>query len=147
TVAPNFFGGPPDILVAGPNLRTVIINSEDNLGDITPISDPVGVATKAAKQGLPAIAFSGRSGSARSYTKLKAGDSPFIYAQIAQKLAAALTATAKPWMPKGAGLNVNLPKISSTCASVGDFRFVLTHVYGSHHNTTIHPHSAMYMMS
>ncbi|KAG8707536.1 hypothetical protein FRC08_000432, partial [Ceratobasidium sp. 394] len=130
TIAPELFGDSPDIVVAGPNLG-------NNLGSVTTISGTVGVATEAAKQGLPAIAFSAKSGQGRSYTALRAGDSSFTYAQVSQRLVAALTATDTPWMPKGVGLNVNLPAISSTCASADDFQFVLTRIYRSSDNTDV----------
>ncbi|KAG8732264.1 hypothetical protein FRC10_001045 [Ceratobasidium sp. 414] len=139
TVAPKFFGGPPNMVVAGPNLG-------NNLGIVVSISGTVGAAAEAAKQGLPAIAFSAESGNRRSYTTLQAGDSSFVYAQVSQKLVAALTATAEPWMPKGVGL-VGTPSefygpatelaISSTCAGVDDFQFVLTRIYWSTHNTDV----------
>ncbi|KAG8706420.1 hypothetical protein FRC09_002420 [Ceratobasidium sp. 395] len=130
TLAPKFFGGAPDIVVTGPNLG-------NNLGSTTKISGTVGAATEAVKEGIPAIAFSGQSGSGRSYTTLKPGDQSFVYAQVAQKLVAALTATAKPWLPTGVGLNVNFPAISSTCASVNDFKFVLTSIYKDSSRTDV----------
>ncbi|KAG9124302.1 hypothetical protein FRC07_012087 [Ceratobasidium sp. 392] len=122
TLTPKFFGGAPDIVVTGPNVGT-------NLGLATFFSGTVGAATESVNQGLPAIAFSGKSGDARSYTMLQAGDQSFVYAQVSQKLVAALTAASKPWLPTGVGLNVNLPAVSPTCASAGDFQFVLTRLY------------------
>ncbi|KAG8751265.1 hypothetical protein FRC12_012522 [Ceratobasidium sp. 428] len=130
TLASKFFGGAPDIVVTGPNLG-------NNLGSTTKISGTVGAATEAIKEGIPAIAFSGKSGSGRSYTTLKAGDQSFVYAQISQRLVAALTGTSKPWLPTGVGLNVNFPAISSTCASVNDFKFVLTSVYKDSSRTDV----------
>ncbi|CAE6488511.1 unnamed protein product [Rhizoctonia solani] len=117
TLSPKFFGGAPDIVVT------------DNLGIATFFSGTVGAASEAAKQGHPAIAFSGDNSPARSYTTLVSGDSSFLYAQIAQKLVATLTATSKPWLPSGVGLNVNFPAVSSTCSKVSDFQFVLTRLY------------------
>ncbi|CUA68539.1 hypothetical protein RSOLAG22IIIB_03577 [Rhizoctonia solani] len=122
TLAPKFFGGVPDIIVTGPNVGS-------NLGIATFFSGTVGAASEAAKQGLLAIAFSGDNSPARSYTTLVPGDSSFLYAQIAQKLVATLTATSKPWLPSGVALNVNFPAISSTCSKVSDFQFVLTRLY------------------
>lgn len=52
----SFFGGPPDIAVAGPNVGS-------NLGLVTQASGTVGAATEAVKEGVPAIAFSGTTGS------------------------------------------------------------------------------------
>jgi len=130
TVAPSIFSGAPDLIVAGPNLGT-------NLGSTTAISGTVGAATEGVLGGIPSIAFSGTSGSGRSYTTLVPGDQSFIYAGISTKLVKALTATAKPWLPTGVGLNVNLPAISSTCATVNDFHFVLTRVYSNSSQTDV----------
>lgn len=130
TVAPAIFGGAPDLIVAGPNLGT-------NLGSTTAISGTVGAATEGALEGIPAIAFSGTSGSRRSYTTLVPGDQSFIYAEISTKLVNALTATAKPWLPSGVGLNVNLPAISSTCATPDTFQFVLTRIYSNSSQTDV----------
>ncbi|QRV90010.1 hypothetical protein RhiJN_18028 [Ceratobasidium sp. AG-Ba] len=94
TLALNFFGGASDIFVAGPNVG-------NNLGSTTSISGTVGAATEAVKEGIPSIAFGGKSGSARSYATLKSGDASYTYAQISQKLLATLTASAKPWLPAG----------------------------------------------
>ncbi|KAB5596077.1 hypothetical protein CTheo_349 [Ceratobasidium theobromae] len=123
TLAPKFFGGAPDIVVTGPNIG-------NNLGVLaSQLSGTIGAATEGVKEGLPAIAFSGSTGPARSYTELQAGDSSYVYARIAQKFVATLTSTQKPWLPSGVGLNVNFPAISSTCAKVSDFKFVLTRIY------------------
>ncbi|EUC57043.1 5'/3'-nucleotidase SurE family protein [Rhizoctonia solani AG-3 Rhs1AP] len=122
TLAPKFFGGAPDIVVTGPNVG-------NNLGVATFFSGTVGAASEAAKQNFPAIAFSGDNSPARSYTTLVPGDSSFLYAQIAQKLVATLTATSKPWLPSGVALNVNFPAVSSTCSKLSDFQFVLTRLY------------------
>lgn len=61
TPAPKFFGGPPDIAVAGFNVGA-------NLGATVQVSGTVGAATEAAKEGIPAIAFSGSTGSQTGYT-------------------------------------------------------------------------------
>lgn len=44
TLAPRFFGGEPDIAVAGPNVGS-------NLGLVVLVSGTVGAATDAAKEG------------------------------------------------------------------------------------------------
>ncbi|KAG8741914.1 hypothetical protein FRC10_002279 [Ceratobasidium sp. 414] len=125
TLSPKFFHGLPDIVVSGPNVGY-------NLG-----SDDSGVSTEAVKRGLPAIAFStkGWVGGFRPYTTLQAGDSSFVYAQVAQRLIATLTATAKPWLPNG--INVNIPDVSSTCAKASDFKFVLTRLYWTSDSTDV----------
>lgn len=56
TLSPIFFGGAPDIAVAGFNVGA-------NLGTTVLISGTVGAATEAVKKGIPAIAFSGSTGS------------------------------------------------------------------------------------
>lgn len=56
TLARPFFSGPPDIAVVGFNVGT-------NLGTTVLVSGTVGAATEAVKEGIPAIAFSGRTGS------------------------------------------------------------------------------------
>ncbi|KAG9076038.1 hypothetical protein FS749_012232 [Ceratobasidium sp. UAMH 11750] len=99
TLAPKFFGGPPDILVAGPNFGP-------NMGSNVQISGTVGAAVEAAKQGIPAIAFSTPDRSWAPYTDLQPGNRFYIYAQVAQRLIDTLTATAKPWLPQGVVLNV-----------------------------------------
>lgn len=50
------FRARPDIAVAGPNVGA-------NLGPVVQISGTVGAATEAVKEGVPAIAFSGTTGS------------------------------------------------------------------------------------
>ncbi|KAG8684107.1 hypothetical protein FRC08_013875, partial [Ceratobasidium sp. 394] len=94
TLAPKFFGGPPDILVAGPNFGL-------NMGSNVQISGTVGAAVEAAKQGIPAIAFSTPDRSWTPYTDLQPGNRFYIYAQVAQRLIDTLTTTPKPWLPQG----------------------------------------------
>lgn len=60
TLAPKFFGGAPDIVVTGPNVGS-------NLGLVAFFSGTIGAATEAAKEGIPAIAFSGTSGTATAW--------------------------------------------------------------------------------
>lgn len=45
TLGPKFFGGPPDIAVAGPNVGS-------NLGLTVLVSGTVGAATEAVKEGM-----------------------------------------------------------------------------------------------
>ncbi|CAF9912606.1 MAG: hypothetical protein HETSPECPRED_000985 [Heterodermia speciosa] len=121
TLSPTFFGGPPDIAVAGPNVGA-------NLGSTVKISGTVGAATEAAKEGIPAIAFSGTTGSQISYT---AAQQPYItvYGDLSTNVTQTLAATAKPYLPSNIWLNVNYPSVSSsTCSSPTKFKFVLSRI-------------------
>ncbi len=55
TLSQKFFGGRPDIAVAGSNVGS-------NLGTATLESGTVGAATEASKLGVPGLAFSGETG-------------------------------------------------------------------------------------
>ena len=119
TLSPKFYNGPPDIAVAGPNVGT-------NLGLVTQISGTVGAATAAVKLGIPAIAFSGRTG------KQTAWNAPVetymrVYADLSNTVSQALTNSGKPYLPSNIWLNVNFPTVSEgKCSSVSDFKFVLS---------------------
>jgi len=118
-LAPKFFGGPPDLVVTGPNVGS-------NIGLTTQVSGTVGAANEAVNEGIPAIAFSGASGDQRSYTELKAGDYSDVYAQLAVKITKLITKS-KPYLPTGVGLNVNFPPSDgTTCSKASDFKFILT---------------------
>ncbi|KAL8969552.1 MAG: hypothetical protein Q9197_004273 [Variospora fuerteventurae] len=121
TLSPKFFGGPPELAVAGPNVGA-------NLGLTTLISGTVGAATSAAQSGIPAIAFSGTSGSQTAWT---APTTPYasIYADLATNVTQQLIASGKSFLPPNTWLNVNFPAVgSSSCSSAKDFRFVLSRI-------------------
>jgi 5'-nucleotidase len=91
-----------------------------------------GAAVEAAREGLPAIAFSasGDSTSQVSYTTLDSAPtsaltvSAKIYANLTVNFVKAVLAkTSKPYVPAGTIINVNYPATSS-CASVSAFKFV-----------------------
>lgn len=90
-----------------------------------------GAATAAANQGIPAIAFSGTSGSQVSFETLSTpSDSTTasnIYASLSTFITRAVLNSGSPFLPPGVILNVNYPSIRS-CSSVSDFEFVLTRV-------------------
>lgn len=99
-----------------------------NLGSTVKISGTVGAATEAAKEGIPAIAFSGTTGSQISYT---AAQQPYItvYGDLSTNVTQTLAATAKPYLPSNIWLNVNYPSVSSsTCSSPTKFKFVLSRI-------------------
>ena len=88
----HFFGGLPDIALAGFNVGS-------NLGIVTQFSGTVGAATEAVKESVPAIAFSGTTG---SQTAWYAQVEPYekIYAKLSTALTLALTQTGKPYLPR-----------------------------------------------
>ncbi|KAL1998796.1 hypothetical protein VTN02DRAFT_5550 [Thermoascus thermophilus] len=124
TLAPKFFNGPPDLAVAGPNVGA-------NLGVTTVFSGTVGAATYAAhKAGIPAIAFSGSSGSQTAWNTPSIPLYSQIYAELSRNLIDSLIASGTPYLPNDIWLNVNFPEVNNTsCNNVGDFRFVLSRIH------------------
>ncbi|KAK2611598.1 hypothetical protein N8I77_004931 [Diaporthe amygdali] len=128
TLSPKFFGGAPDIAVAGYNVGA-------NLGSTTLISGTVGAATEAALEGIPAIAFSGTSGSQVSYTTATQTYQT-VYAQLSTNVTTTLIDSGKPYLPSGIWLNVNYPTVSSsTCSSASRFKFVLSRINSASSST------------
>jgi len=139
TLAPKYFQGPPDIAVAGFNVggkRSWIFLIQTptesislaNLGTTVLISGTVGAATEAAKEGIPAIAFSGTTGSQTEYT---ASREPYVnvYAYLSTNVTQSLVASGKPYLPSNIWLNVNYPAVSGgICSSTADFKFVLSRI-------------------
>lgn len=118
----DWFGGKPDIAVAGPNVGS-------NTGIISQFSGTVGAATEAAKNGIPGIAFSGTTGDQTSW-KAPVETYMTVYADLATTVTQALTNSGKPYLPSGIWLNVNFPEVSgSSCTKPSDFKFVLSRIY------------------
>ena len=116
-----FFGGPPDITVAGPNVGA-------NLGLTTQISGTVGAATEAVKEGIAGIAFSGTTG---SQTAWNVTVEPYmsIYADLSTTVTQTIVSSGKPYLPSNVWINVNFPAVSSSsCSSNSDFNFVLSRI-------------------
>lgn len=147
-LSPKFFGGDPDLAVAGYNvggedirrkdyvdhdsesqsLLTFLVRLQANLGLTTLISGTVGAATEAALEGIPAIAFSGTSGSQVSFNTATTTYQT-VYADLSTNVTQTLLASGKPYLPDGIWLNVNYPTVTaSTCASASRFRFVLSRI-------------------
>ncbi|KZV96537.1 putative acid phosphatase [Exidia glandulosa HHB12029] len=120
TLSPHFFGGPPDIIVAGPNVGS-------NLGSTVLISGTVGAATEGAKEGVPSLAFSGSTGSQVSYTTLPTSYSG-VYAALSTTVTSTIVDSGKPFLPAGIALNVNFPSVSGSCTTAGAFHFVLSRI-------------------
>ncbi|KAF2100270.1 sure-like protein [Rhizodiscina lignyota] len=121
TLASTLLPGPIDIAVTGPNVGS-------NLGLTTQLSGTVGAATEAAKEGIPAIAFSGSSGDATAWN-VPAPSYALVYADLATNVTDTLLASGSPYLPKNVWLNVNFPDSdASTCSSASDFKFVLSRI-------------------
>lgn len=121
TSGPRFFNGAPDLAVTGPNVGS-------NIGLAVFISGTVGAATYAAKDGIPAIAFSGASGSQTSWDSERPHYSD-VYADLATNVTNQVVAAGKPYLPDDIWLNVNFGKVSDECASPADFSFVLSRIH------------------
>ena len=122
SLAPRFFDGQkPDFAVTGPNVGS-------NLDIQVPFSGTVGAAVEAVKQGIPAIAFSGRSGDPISFDD----ETPLysqIYADLATNITTYILDSGTPYLPDGVWLNVNFPDVSDAeCNDAGQFQFVLSRI-------------------
>ncbi|KAL8791223.1 MAG: hypothetical protein Q9213_000180 [Squamulea squamosa] len=122
TLFPKIFCRTPELAVAGFNVGA-------NLGTTTLISGTVGAATEAAKRGIPAIAFSGTSGSQIAWTTTPIPSYVSTYAELSINVTQTLIASGKPFLPSNIWLNVNYPSSSSSsCASPRNFKFVLSRI-------------------
>jgi 5'-nucleotidase len=123
TLANTYLGGAPALVLTGPNVGT-------NTGATIQVSGTVGAAQAGAKAGIASVAFSGTTGSQRSYTTLAAGDYSFIYADASVRFANALVAAGAPYVPSGSFLNVNYPTAGAgtRCTSGASVKFVLAKV-------------------
>lgn len=123
SLGPRIFNGQkPELAVTGFNVGS-------NLDIQVPFSGTVGAAVEAVKEGIPAIAFSGSTGSQISFT-----DPTPLYAQVYADLSVNLTTTilesGAPYLPDGVWLNVNFPDVSAgKCDDVSQFKFVLSRIY------------------
>lgn len=122
TLSPIYFGGPPDLAVAGFNVGA-------NLGLTVFFSGTVGAATEAAKEGIPAIAFSGSTGSQTAWDAAPESYEE-VYADLSTNVTQTLVASGTPYLPDGIWLNVNYPKVSGgSCDNVADYKFVLSRIH------------------
>ena len=87
----------PDLVISGPNIGT-------NLGTVIPHSGTVGAAVTALNRGIPSIAVSGSNGDAATATLL---------AEITLRIVASLEVKGKIQLPRGFGLNVNVPVLDA----------------------------------
>ncbi|RAL12853.1 5'/3'-nucleotidase SurE [Aspergillus homomorphus CBS 101889] len=127
TLASTFFdASTPDLAVAGPNVGS-------NLGLGVFFSGTVGAATYAANTaGIPAIAFSGATGSQTAWDVSSVPVYSTVYAELARKVTDQLIAAGTPYLPENVWLNVNFGKVSdSSCATADDFTFVLSRIHAA----------------
>ncbi|KAE9400879.1 sure-like protein [Gymnopus androsaceus JB14] len=127
TLAPQFFGGPPDFVVSGPNVG-------NNLGQSSVDgSGTVGAACEAALLGIPSTAFSAAGLSQVAYTDLGTNDADtfaaVVSAGITVKYLDALLADGKPFLPPQISINMNWPAPTpTTCPNVDAYSFILTRI-------------------
>lgn len=109
-------------------LRSNLLYNIANLGLTVLISGTVGAATEASIEGIPAIAFSGTTGSQVAWTTATETYQS-VYANLSTNVTQTLLASGKPYLPDGLWLNVNYPaSTTSSCSSAADFRFVLSRI-------------------
>lgn len=113
-LAPQIFGGPPDLVLSGPN-------EGNNLGLVTPHSGTLGATVTALNKGIPAIAISGDSD---DETTAEAD----LIAAVAMKIVAALDRPHGIRLPPATGLNINIPDVDPATSDADDFEFRLTRV-------------------
>ncbi|KZT69472.1 sure-like protein [Daedalea quercina L-15889] len=126
TLAPKFFwGAKPEFVVSGPNIG-------NNLGTVVLISGTVGAACESAKEGIPATAFSGGTGSQVSYTTLESdptassSESSWLYGVLTVHYVETLLDTFfYPVLPPGIIVNVNYAPIDD-CPSTFDYKWVFS---------------------
>ncbi|CCM04142.1 uncharacterized protein FIBRA_06304 [Fibroporia radiculosa] len=138
TLAPKFFHSKPDFVVSGPNIG-------NNLGTVVLISGTVGAACEAAKEGIPATAFSGGTGSQVSYTTLESdptassSESSWVYAELTTHYTNTILEfdlPILPLLPEGVIVSVNYPDINS-CPSASDYKWVFSRNLASSEGTDL----------
>lgn len=93
----------------------------------------MGAASAASNQlGIPAIAFSGSTGSQTAWNVATPAYST-IYAELALNVTDTILASGTPYLPNGTYLNVNFPSAGSgtSCTDVTQFKFVLSRILSS----------------
>ena len=111
--AEQIFGGPPDLVLSGPN-------EGNNLGLVTPHSGTLGATVTALNLGIPAIAISA------SNDDETAAEAELI-AEIALRVVEAVAGRHGIRLPHGTGLNVNVPDVDPALEAA-DYDFALTQV-------------------
>lgn len=114
-------GAGPDLVVTGPNVGS-------NIYLQVHFSGTVGGAVYAAKEGIPAIAFSGASTGTLPWDVVPTPRRSLVYAELATNLTNAVIASGKPYLPEDVWLNVNFPEITESCSNPRQFKWVLSRI-------------------
>lgn len=123
-LSPTAFNSPPDLVIIGVHVGNIKGTSIKSSGIVT-------AAAAAISQGIPAIVFSGATGSQVSYTTLDSDPNSSTsiaartYASLVVRLANKLTAPPGPILPPNVGLSVNFPS-TTNCATASSVKFVLS---------------------
>lgn len=107
-VAARRWGGPPDLVISGPN-------EGNNTGHINNSSGTVNNALYGINRGIPSIAVSYAGATGRSFAALTEGAVEYDVAEVVVRIVGQLEDTAQPHqplLPKGVGLNVNIPTLT-----------------------------------
>ena len=116
-VAAKRWGGPPDLVISGPN-------EGGNVGPSIVSSGTVGNALYAINRGIPALAVSDGPWDKVSHERLAADSRAWVVADVVVRLVAALQdgrRRSRPLLPAGTGLNVNLPPVDVAALAVAPF--------------------------
>ncbi len=115
------WGKAPDLVISGPN-------EGNNLGMVINSSGTVANALYAINRGIPAIAVSHQDYQSKPWTTLVPASVEYETGAIIVKLLAALEASRDggDLLPRGTGLNVNIPTFKPGAGK--DLTFVLTHL-------------------
>ena len=114
--APMIFGGPPELVISGPN-------EGNNLGLITPHSGTLGAAVTALNKGYPTIAVSAAQVDGTP-------EEPELIAQLTLMVVESVDGKKGVKLEPGTGLSVNIPDtdVDPALSVLGDFSFELTRV-------------------
>jgi broad specificity polyphosphatase/5'/3'-nucleotidase SurE len=92
-------------------------------------SGTVGAALEALALGIPAIAFSGDSGSKTAWNETTP-EYALVYAALSTTITQTLLASGAPFLPTGVWLNVNFPEWTNTaCSTADEYEFVLSRIW------------------
>jgi len=138
TLAPEFFGGPPDIVISGPNIFGAIPQAPGSPSGTSETgiagSSNFQVAVEAVKLGIPGISFAGNSDTTYvSYTTLTTNPNSadtkaaMLYADLATLFTGTLWNTGAPFLPPNQVLSINFPSVAG-CPAVSDYKFVLSKI-------------------
>lgn len=112
---------PPELAVTGPNVGT-------NLFLSVPFSGTVGAASYAARQGIPALAFSGADGGRHAWDESPVNKYSVVYAEAATNFTNFLVAQGKPYLPNNVFLNINFPDVKGECDGADSYKYVLSRI-------------------